>query len=212
MDGLTLGILKGNLKALQLAKTITSTPTLINIDIRQGAIYALPIFAETNQKNGSADVSESLVISTDSKKYVSDNVAPGAKTWRLSGYIKGVPEMEPSDYFQPFVQMHTDILWNWFDHGAVLIYKDGNSQIHPQVVIKDLQTAQQKDSANATPVTITLKEINVMEASLVDIADTATGDISKLLKSMPTLGTVLAAPVTLGMTTTSAIESTEESA
>lgn len=205
MDGLSLKITEGNRKALALAKTLVTTPTLINTDIRQGALYAIPLEVETNQKSAAAEVSESLVISTDAKKFITDNVAPGAKTWRLSGYIKGVPRLEPTNYFQPFVQLHTDILWNWFTHGAVLTFKDGNAQIYTRVVIKDLQTAQQKDSANATPFTLTLKEINVMETSIADLPDVDTGDPVKLAKSIPAIGSKIGKALSLGMTAATAV-------
>lgn len=200
MDGLTLNIINGNKTALALAKTCITTPVLINIDIRQGAVYAIPIQIETNQKRGHAEVSESLVIATDAKKYVSDNVAPGSKRWTLNGYVIGNPSLEPTNFFQPFVQLHTDILWSWFEHGAVLIYKDGNAQVYENVVIEDLQTSQQKDSANATPCTITLKEINVMDTSPVDIPDSETLSINKFIKSIPARGTALGAAIPLGVT------------
>ena len=191
MDGITKQIIQGDRKALALAKTLITTPTLINTKITQGALYAIPLDVETNQMRASAEVSESLVIAMDAKKFLSDNVAPGSRSWSLSGYIKGIPRLEPTNYFQPFVQLHTDILWNWFMHGAVLTYKDGNSKIYPRVVIKDLQTAQQKDSANATPFTMTLKEINVMDTSALNFADNITGAVNKLKKSMPGIGTKL---------------------
>lgn len=206
MDGLSLKITGGNKKALALAKTLVTTPTLINTDIRQGAIYAIPLEVETNQKRASAEVSESLVIATDAKKYISDNIAPGSRSWQLSGYITGIPRLEPTNYFQPFVQLHTDILWSWFSHGAVLTFKDGNAQIYNHVVIKDLQTAQQKDSANACPFTMTLKEINVMDTSAADLPEDETLDIAKLLKSRPAIGSAIGASLTLGVT---AAETTE---
>lgn len=209
MDGLSLKITKGNRKAIAIAKTLVTTPTLINVDPRQGAIYAIPLDVETNQKRASAEVSESLVISTDTKKFITDNVAPGARTWTLGGYIKGIPRLEPTNYFQPFVQFYTAILWNWFLHGAVLTFKDGNAQIYPKVVIKDLQTSQQKDSANATPFNITLKEINVMQTSVADLPDGLSGDPEKLTKSIPAIGSALGMPLTLGMT---AAETAEQSA
>ena len=208
MDGLTQKITGGNRKALALAKTLVTTPTLINIDPKQGAVYALPLDVDTNQRSAAAEVSESLVISTDAKKYFADNVAPGSQSWHLTGYIVGIKRLEPTNYFQPFVQLHTDILWSWFEHGAVLIYKDGNAQIHNQVVIKDLQTAQQKDSANATPFTLTLKEINVMETSANEQADDATGDINKLKKSLPVAGSILGAAAMLGMTSATVVSET----
>ena len=200
MDSLSLKITNGNRKALALAKTLVTTPTLINTDPKQGAIYAIPLEVETNQKRAAAEVSESLVISTDAKKYIADNVAPGAKSWNLSGYIKGIPRLEPTNYFQPFVLLHTDILWNWFTHGAVLIFKDGDARIYNRVIIKDLQTAQQKDSANACPFTMTLKEINIMETSTADLPDNATDDANRLVKSRPMIGAAIGAPAALGMT------------
>lgn len=208
MDGLSLKITNGNRKALALAKTLVTTPTLINTDIKQGAIYAIPLEVETNQKRAAAEVSESLVISTDAKKYIADNVAPGAKTWNLSGYIKGIPRLEPTNYFQPFVLLHTDILWNWFTHGAVLIFKDGDARIYNRVIIKDLQTAQQKDSANACPFTMTLKEINIMETSTADLPDNATDDANRLAKSRPMIGAAIGAPAALGMTAAESVGAT----
>lgn len=200
MDGLSLKITERNKKALSLAKTLVTTPTLINADPRQGALYAIPLDVETNQKSAAAEVSESLVISTDAKQYITDNVAPGSKTWRLSGYIKGIPRLEPTNYFQPFVQLYTDILWSWFTHGAVLTFKDGNAQIYQRVVIKDIQTAQQKDSANACPFTMTLKEINVMETSIADLPDAATGSANKIVKSLPAIGSKIGSALSMGMT------------
>ena len=200
MDGISLKITNRNRKALALAKTLVTTPTLINTDPKQGAIYAIPLEVETNQKRAAAEVSESLVISTDAKKYIADNVAPGAKSWNLSGYIKGIPRLEPTNYFQPFVLLHTGILWNWFTHGAVLIFKDGDARIYNRVIIKDLQTAQQKDSANACPFTMTLKEINIMETSTADLPDNATDDANRLAKSRPMIGAAIGAAAALGMT------------
>ena len=206
MDGLTLKLIEGNKKALSLVKTLVTSPTLINTDTAQGAIYALVLDVETNQKSASAEVSESLVIATDTKKYINDNVAPGARSWSLSGYIRGIPRLEPTNYFQPFVQLQTDILWNWFNKGAILMYKDGNAQIYNHVVIKDLQTAQQKDSANATPFSMTLKEINVMKTNVEELLDTSEGT-DRPEKSLPTVGGKIGASANLGMTSAEVVES-----
>ena len=208
MDGLTLKIVNGNRKALALAKTLVTTPTLINVDPTQGATYGIPLDVETNQQRASAEVSESLVIAMDTKKFISDNVAPGSKSWQLSGYIRGIPRLEPSNYFQPYVMLHTQILWGWFNKGAVLWFKDGDSKIYPRVVIKDLQTAQQKDSANATPFTMTLKEINVMDTTALNFADNVTGDVNKLKKSIPAIGSTLGAAADLGVTASETVDET----
>ena len=205
MDGLTLKITNGNRKAIALAKTLLTTPTLINVDIRQGAIYAIPLDVETNQKSASAEVSENLVICSTAKAFISDNVAPGSRSWHLTGYIKGIPRLEPSNYFQPFVQLHTGILWSWFRHGAILTFKDGNAQIYTRVVIKDLQTSLQKDSANATPFTMTLKEINVMELVKGDLDEDADSG-TNVAANIAAAGSAIGAAASLGMTTSSTVD------
>ena len=206
MNGLTVKITSGNRQALALAKTLVTTPTLININPLQGALYALPLDVEVNQKSASAEVSESLVIAMDVKKFINDNIAPGSRSWQLSGYIKGIPRLEPSNYFQPFVQLHTDILWNWFRNGAILIFKDGNAQIYQRVVIKSLQTSQQKDSANATPFTMTLKEINLMDTTELN---SLTNAIDKFKNSLPTIGSAIGMSLDLGVTAAETVEAAE---
>lgn len=198
MDGLTLKIIQGNRAAINLAKTCISTPTLINKDITQGALAAIPLECETLQKSAQAEVSESLVISSEAKEYVSDNVAPGGKTWNLAGYITGSKEIEPSNILQIMTKMNADVLWQWYERGAVLIFKDGNAQVYDSVVIKQLQTAQQKDSANATPFTMTLKEINTMDMSLLGIGSGVTGILNRVTKSLPKVGSALGTVSSLG--------------
>lgn len=208
MDGLSLKITEGNRKALALAKTMIGTPTLINIDPRQGAVYAIPLDAETDTEDAGAEVSESLVISTNSKENTSDNVAPGPMSWTLTGYLMGIPKLEPTNFFKPFVLLFKDILRNWRKNGAVLIYKDGDSRIHPNVVIKNLRLIRQKECGSAAPFSISLKEINVMETSLADLPDNVSGDPNKIAKSLPMVGSTLGMPLTLGITVATTVEGT----
>ena len=158
VSGLSKAIIRGNQLAVSLAKTCITTPVLINTDVKQGAQYEIPVFCETNQKSAAAEVSESLIISTDSKQNISDNVAPGSKSWRLTGYIKGdiTGITEPTNYYQPVTRSYVNLLWSWFEHGAVLVYRDGDAQTYNRVVIKELQTGQQKDSQSAVPFSLTL--------------------------------------------------------
>jgi len=206
MDGLTLKIINGNRKALALARTCVTTPTLINLYSEQGAIGAIPLDSETVQKSASAEVSENLVIASDQKKNVTDNVAPGSKSWRITGYIQGIKQLEPSNFFQPFVQTFTDILWSWFEHGAVLIFKDGNAHVHERVVIKDLQTSQQKDSANAVPFSMTIKELNLMETDLTGLSLIK----ANIKRTLAPIGSAFGMPLTLGSTVSRTVEDDED--
>ena len=184
MDAFTKKLIEGSKIALKMAESLISTPTLINTDLKQGAKYALPILCETVQQSAAAEVSESLVISTDAKKQISDNVAPGSRSWRLTGYIPGLRDGEPTNKYQPFLQFNYGVLWDWFNRGAVLVFKDGYAQIFKNVVIKDLQTSQQKDAANAIAVSMTIKEINILEMGVVNADPDSNLDVNKQAKSM----------------------------
>ena len=104
--------------------------------------------------------------------------------------------------------MHCDILWNWFERGAVLIFKDVDARIYKQVVIKDLQTGKAKDSANAIPFSLTLKELNTMSTSLIKIEDFQNIDTTRLAVSAPIVGSTLGAPLVLGMTAAETVQET----
>ena len=188
LSGITKAIIQGNLLAIRLAKSCIATPVLINTDLEQGAKYAIPLMCETNQKSCAAEVSESLIIGPDSKKNVTDNVAPGSKSWHLTGYIQGAPGVEITNFYMPMLRYNVNTLWSWFEHGAVLMYKDGDSNIYDRVVIKDLQTSQQKDSVNAVPFSLTLKEINVMETSPLNVDSGITIEPGAAAKNMPVTG------------------------
>ncbi len=205
LDGLTRKIISDNKAVINMVKTLTNTPTLINTDLTQGAKFAIQLEVETNQMSAQAEVSESLLISQDTKKYISDNVAPGSRTWNLSGYLAGNKQLEPTNYYKPLMRLNTDMLWNWFSNGAVLIYFDGNARIYNQVVIKSLQTSQQKDAADAVAFQMTLKEINVME---ITDAITDNLDFSKIKNSLPKVGSILGESSSMGTVTSEALVDT----
>ena len=194
IDGLSREVVTSQ-SARKMAETLITQPTLINADLSQGAKFAIPLEVETNQMSAQAEVSESLLITQDTKKYIADNVAPGSKTWSLSGYVVGDKKLELTNYYRPIMRLYVDILWSWFKHGAVLKYMDGGARIYDQVVIKSLQTSQQKDAADAVAFQMTLKEINVMEIN--DNLDNAV-DASI---TAPKSGSSLGRPVILGTTT-----------
>lgn len=173
MDGLSLKILNGSTTALNLVKTLLTTPTLVNKDITQGQLYAIPLDCETYSQDSSAQVSESLLIVKSGKVNVADNVAPGAWSWELSGYIPGTKALEPTNYYTPFVRLNADILKQWYKKGAVLQFKDIDAQPHDRVVIQHLKISHVKDCRNEIPFTMTLKEINVMENSLAEYSEAA---------------------------------------
>lgn len=197
MDGLIQKITQGDAVALSLVKTALTTPTLINTDITQGTPYALPLECESYRQSSTAQVSESLVIIKNGKTNVTDNVAPGAWSWEMSGFIPGDKLLEPTNYFTPFVRLNTDIVKQWYKSGAVLQFKDMDAQLHKRVVIQNLTIAHEKDCLNMAPFSMTLKEINVME-------DNPITSILDALNS-PKAGTKLGAVAKVGVIMTAAV-------
>lgn len=198
MDGITRKITEGDAAALQMVKTALTTPTLINISLDQGMPYALPLECETFEQSGSAQVSESLLIIKNGKKNITDNVAPGAWSWDISGYIPGNKLMEITNFYTPFVRLNTDIIQQWFEKGAVLKFKDMDNRIHNNVVIQNLRISHQKDCANAAPFTMTLKEINVVQNGDENAQNTN-------LKALAKIGSALGTAAKVGMVMTSQI-------
>jgi hypothetical protein len=113
-------------------------------------------------------VAENVLISdvmgAAAKSYISDNVAPGAYTWHLEGYIPGNQLLEPSNLFTPIVRMNVNNLRNAFKAGTILTFKDGDNHIYPNVVIQSLDIDTRPDCRNKQPFSMVLKEINVLDS------------------------------------------------
>ena len=205
MDGLSQLIVNGNPTALNLVKTLLDAPMLVNPSITkdglsQGAPFAIPLETETHQQTGNAEVSESLLITAGGKKNVADNVAPGAWTWNLTGYIPGNAALEPTNLYTPFVALNSWLIRNAYQQGYVLIYKDIDAQIYRRVVIKSLTINTKSDCRNKTPFSMTLKEINVMDDFLSNMTQSgkaAQPASGSKIGYTAAVGTVVAAKTTV---------------
>lgn len=184
MDKFSIALTQGSSGALKLAKTLLTTPTLINqgriAKGDQGMPFAIPLETEEHSQTGTAQVSESLIITKTQKVNVSDNIAPGAWTWSLSGYIPGIAALEPSNYFTPFVTLFTKLLQNAFKKGYILVFKDVDATIYKRVVIQSLTVRTQADCKNKTPFSMTLKELNVMDLQTVERTEAQTSAMADL--------------------------------
>lgn len=178
---LTKLIAQGNNQALSIAQSLLTNPVLINpaaglphsYESQAMLPFIIPLECETHKQHIDAEVSESIVIARDNKKNVTDNVAPGSWSWSLSGYIPGRPEIEVTNLFTPFVTMATNFLKKAAQKGFILVFKDIDSSIYYNVVIKSLDISTQKDCRNRTPFTMTLKSINTLDDLEVEMAEAA---------------------------------------
>lgn len=181
MDGLTQLIIKaqnglGGSGVLNLVKSMLDTPSLINPGFsyypnQSKFPFAIPLETETHQQSGQSEVSQSLIITKTNKKNMSDNVAPSSWTWELSGYIPG-SSLEVSNLYTPIVKTNTNLLKYAWQNGYLLVFKDVDSQIYNNVVIKNLSISTQADCKNKTPFTLTLIQINNMDDLSSELTDT----------------------------------------
>lgn len=200
-DTLTKLIAQGNSQALNMAQSLLSNPVLINpaagmphsYEAQAVMPFIIPLECETHKQHLDAEVSESIVIARDNKKNVTDNVAPGSWSWNLSGYIPGRPEVEITNLFTPFVILHTNYLKKAAEKGYLLVFKDIDSSIYYNVVIKSIDISTQKDCRNRTPFTMTLKSINTLDDLETEVAEAAKN-------AQPLTGTVLGKAQNAGIT------------
>lgn len=168
-------VVNGNPSALNLVKTLISTPTLINPGSKvypnqSKYTFAIPLETESHRQSSSAQVSESLVITKTNKRNMADNVAPGAWQWTLSGYIPGVSALETTVFFTPFVTFNTNLLKFAYKQGYLLIFKDIDCQIYKNVVIKSLEIGTQADCKNKTPFSMTLVQMDAIDDISVEMS------------------------------------------
>lgn len=163
-DTLQALLAAGSKAALNLVKSLIDNPLLMSKDMK----YHISLECETRQQTSNAEVSTSLVICRQNKTQVTDNIAPGAWTWTLSGYIPGAAAAEITNLYTPIVTTNTNIIKQWYKQGTILKFKDEDAAIYDQVVIKSLSIISQKDCRNKTPFQMTLQEINVMDDALAE--------------------------------------------
>lgn len=82
----------------------------------------------------------------------------------MQGYIAGNPLLEPVNFYPWIMRNQKKRLRNFFEQGKRLIFKDVECEEHI-VVIESLDLQWQSDCRNKQPVSITLKEINVISVN-----------------------------------------------
>ena len=161
---LSKAIIAGSATAANLALSLLSLPRLISLT----PPWTIYLETESLRQHSEAKVAENVLISDvmgdATKSYISDNVAPGAYTWHLEGYIPGNQLLEPSNLFTPIVRMNVNNLRNAFKMGTILTFKDGDNHIYPNVVIQSLDIDTRPDCRNKQPFSMVLKEINILSS------------------------------------------------
>lgn len=108
-----------------------------------------------------ADVSSQMILSTaGNKRYVSDNVCPQPRTWHITGYISG-EIYEVSALFIPSLKKKKDKLRKLYLNREITWFKTRECEL-VNVVIESIEFEPRADVANKLPLTITLKEVEIL--------------------------------------------------
>lgn len=162
----------GSKRAVEMVKSVIQNPMLIS----KSPAWAISLEVEAITQTGQAEVSERAVIVPGSgvKSYLNDNVAPGAWTWQMSGWIPGDPLAEPTNLFTPIVMMNVFFLRKAYKNGSRIIFKDVDQMIYKNCVIQSLSIDTKSECKNKKPFSMTLKEIVELKATISDKTDLET--------------------------------------
>ena len=155
-------IITGNPRALMYAKSLLTDPAL-TFNIEGSKIY-IPLEVETYQRTGDAEVSEQLVVTSEGKKWLTDNVAPGPWSWTISGYISGIEAGELSNYYTPGVRFNIEIIKKAYWDGMLAFFKDPDCWPFDNVVIQSLTLETRSDCKNKKPFQMVLKQVEILQA------------------------------------------------
>lgn len=159
----------GSKRAVEMVKSVIQNPMLIS----KSPAWAISLEVETIMQTGQAEVSERAVIVPGSgvKSYLNDNVAPGAWTWQMSGWIPGDPLAEPTNLYTPVVMMNVCYLRKAYKNGSRIIFKDVDQMIYKNCVIQSLSIDTKSECKNKKPFSMTIKEIVELKATISDKTD-----------------------------------------
>lgn len=159
----------GSKRAVEIVKSVLQNPMLIS----KSPSWGISLEVETITQTGQADVSERAVIVPGSgvKSFLNDNVAPGAWTWQMSGWIPGDPLAEPTNLYTPVVMMNVCFLRAAYKNGSRIIFKDVDQMIYKNCVIQSLSIDTKSECKNKKPFSMTLKEIVELKATISDKTD-----------------------------------------
>ena len=195
-------IIQGSQSAIRSAQTLITTPTLIFIpDEGAGSKgWAVPLEVEQHQQNINIEVSENPVITQDRKINVMDNIAPGSWEWNLIGYIGGIPDIELTNIYTPFVTLQTNYLKMAAEKGYLLKFKDSDCHLYENCIIKQLTISEQKDAKNKKPFSLVLKQINVIDPANAELSESeqfATMASKSILGATGEMGVTIATNATI---------------
>jgi hypothetical protein len=173
---------------LQLASTSALLALKTNSQFNQVPILYIPqslgsdIFDGIRLENSAYKVNAESAVSTQTlisinsdgttnKQYITDNVAPGPRTWTISGWISSSEIMTAVFTatairgLDSTIRKQIDSLWNFFYSRGVGKFRDKDGKLWPYVVVASIDLDADPLTENKVPINITIKEINTISLS-----------------------------------------------
>jgi hypothetical protein len=203
------------LTALKSNNQFNQVPVLIMESTdASGAIRPLQVRLESASYSleAQAAVSMQTLISinpdgTTNKQYITDNVAPGPRTWTIGGWISS-SELSVALFtatavrgIDSTIKQQVQAIWDAFYSRKTLKYRDKDGMLWPMVVIESLRLDADPLTENKVPISITIKEVNLLALDESGISTTA-------ISNDPT--SVYTPPQNLGEMYTSVIQNRDQ--
>jgi hypothetical protein len=190
--------------------TIASNASIPSIRIENSAYKVSAQSAVSTQVLVSIVTDPTTNVTTSAKQYITDNVAPGPRTWTISGWISsttlaGLLFNSPLTVgLDTSIRKQEQALWDFFYKRSVGQFRDKNGQLFPYVVIESVDFDADALTQNALPISLTLKQINILQIDSQGIQAsalpsdptnpaTASSDLGQAVAALPGVSQVLQA-------------------
>lgn len=194
-------IISGSSAALQIVQQYLSNPVVAGVAIE----------CDQYREVGDDDVSMQMIMNIDNgKEWVSDNIAPKPRAWEIKGYIFSQLNIPGSDdivipapfevsalspLLQPTLRLAVNKLRAARLSRKPVKFKTKNNEEIVQVGIVSLTFESDPSVINKVPVSMTLREIPILN-SLTSLVQTGVpSGISNAAASPPSFGAVSGIPV-----------------
>lgn len=174
---------------MQVLREILSTPQLNYI----------PIYTPTLKCTREAVISTSMVMSqvTGKKSFVTDNSAPGPRTWSLTGYLRSlIPQLESNMIVYPTILLQKSVLDMSMTGGEPVVFRTKDGEF-VDVLIRSLTIEDEQQGENSAKITVTVQEVPYLTAlfgALADVTEPVAALSLPLQLQIATIGAAAAVP------------------
>lgn len=139
--------------ALRLARNLLTLPALAFIPIHPSD------FTTTRE----AEISTQLLISQEvgGKEYITDNIAPGPRYWKINGYISGIPYAELTNWFMPSLLLQKLVIDTAYKSRKPVIFRTTDGEV-VNVLIKQCVFIEEADNMNTVKISALVQEYNFL--------------------------------------------------